>query len=237
MALSRSVREVLREDGVLSGPDITVPTVTPSGQTTSISLSNGDQIRFLSRDDHLGVINGTMDRIAAVHQRGGEDPLDIEVEANVEGRTVNFLLSEIADSEGRARLAWAYASTIYQAQGTTVERAVVLVDGNFDRHQIFVVSSRARQQTTLVLDAQAIDRQLAGELPVGQPQKDNAFEPEARRAWLGPAPLAGQHQGIGAGGPVGDWWRCQQGQAARKENREAGRTTRARGCQVKGGVP
>lgn len=184
MALSRSVREVLHEDGVLSGPDIAIPTVTPSGQTTSIALARGDQIRFLSRNDHLGVINGTTGRIAAVHQRGGEDPLDIEVEANVEGRTVNFLLSEIADSEGRARLTWAYASTIYQAQGATVERAVVLVDGNFDRHQIYVAASRARQQTTLVFDARAIDRQLAGELPVGQTQKDGAFEPEVRRAWL-----------------------------------------------------
>lgn len=182
VAMSRAVRDVLRNDGTLCGPDISFPAVTPSGHTTSIALSSGDQVRFLSRNDKLGVINGTIGRIAAIGQPDGHGT--VEIEAEIDGRRIAFPLAEITDDKGRAKLAWAYASTIYLAQGTTVDRAIALVDGSFDRHQIYVAASRARLDTTLVVDARAIDRHLAGERPVGQQDKDTTSAPEARRAWL-----------------------------------------------------
>lgn len=182
-AISRAVRDVLRQEGVISGPDINFTAVTPSGQTTSLSLAVGDQIRFLQRDDRLGTINGTIARITAVEQ-SGTTLENIRVEAKIGGQEVAFSLAELSDEKGRVKLGWAYCSTVYQSQGMTVDSAIVLVDEKFDRHQIYVAASRARSTTTLVVDARSIDRNLASELPVGQVSGAEPYAPESRRAWL-----------------------------------------------------
>ena len=54
-------------------------------------------------------------------------------------------------------MGWAYASTVYGAQGVTVDHAVVLLDPSFDRHSAYVAASRARIATEFVVDAKAID--------------------------------------------------------------------------------
>ncbi len=186
-AISRAVRKVLREEGSLTGRDVEIRTVTPSGQPTSISLAQGDRIRFLVRHDGLGVINGATARVLAVRQALPEDSRSagaVRIEAEVDGRRVEFSPEDIGDHKGRAKLGWAYASTIYQSQGSTVDKAVVLVDAGFDRRQIYVAASRARQDTLLVVDGKAIDGRLAADLPPDQQHRDQPFSPEERRTWL-----------------------------------------------------
>jgi len=85
-AISRAVRDVLRQEGVISGPEINFTAVTPSGQATSLSLAVGDQIRFLQRNDRLGTINGTIALITAVEQSGTALE-SIRVEAEIGGAT------------------------------------------------------------------------------------------------------------------------------------------------------
>jgi ATP-dependent exoDNAse (exonuclease V) alpha subunit len=91
---------------------------------------------------------------------------------------------QLADARGRPRLGWAYASTIAGAQGLTVDRAVVLVDPALNRHDIYVAASRARERTTLIVDAKTIDRRIASELPFDQQRDDLAFCEAQRRSWL-----------------------------------------------------
>lgn len=43
----------------------------------------------------------------------------------------------------------AYAATTYQAQGSTVDRAYVMADPSMDRQELYVASSRSREQTYL----------------------------------------------------------------------------------------
>ncbi len=185
-AISRAVREVLRAEGRILGPDVAFATATPSGQRTSIALARGDKVRFLGRNDTLGVINGTIATIIDV----GRQPASlinaerIRVAAEVAGRRIEFAPENIADSKGRARLGWAYATTIYQAQGITVDRAVVLVDGGFDRHQIYVAASRSRNETILVANGKAIDQHIAADLPFDQQDASGSRSSDERLAWL-----------------------------------------------------
>lgn len=186
-AISRSVREVLRDEGKIVGADVDIAAVTPSGQSTEITLARGDRIRFLSRNDKLGVINGTTATVVGVRDNRAAlaaNSRSVEIEAEIEGRRVTFAPEDVADGKGRARLAWAYGATTSQSQGATVSSAIVLVDAGYDRRQIYVAASRARDDTLFVIDAAAIDRRLVADLPTDKQCGEAAFLSEDRRAWL-----------------------------------------------------
>ena len=184
--ISRAVRDALRQEGRILGPDVAFATATPSGQRTTIALAQGDKVRFLVRNDILRVINGTTATIIGIHRQPASRTNEerIQIEAEVAGRRIKFAPEEIADSMGRARLAWAYATTIYQSQGMTVDRAIVLVDGGLDRHQIFVAASRSRRETILVVNGKAIDQHIGADLPFDQQGAPRPRSSEERLAWL-----------------------------------------------------
>ena len=159
---------------------------TPSGHATEIRLARGDRIRFLARDDELGVINGTVAAVLKVNERRtlvGAGPR-IRIEAEVDGRRIAFDPMKLADAQGPPRLGWAYASTVHGSQGLTVDQAVVYVDPSLNRYDIYVAASRARERTSLVVDAKAIDRRLTAELPIDRQRDDLVFSDEQRRVWL-----------------------------------------------------
>ncbi|MFC6446268.1 MobF family relaxase [Shinella zoogloeoides] len=164
LALGAEVRRRMRERQMLTGTDINVDAASPSGHSVSLSLAQGDRIRFLARNDRIGVINGSVATVIGIEAHGGsrEDSQSRHavITAQIGETTIRFDTSELADDTGRARLGWAYASTIYGAQGATVEDAVVLLSPAFDRHDIYVAASRARGTTTLVVDRRRIDQEI-----------------------------------------------------------------------------
>lgn len=182
-AIGQEVRRRLRSHGIVTGEDVAVTTVTPSGHATRLSLASGDRIRFLTRNDDLGVVNGTAGTIMNLFMMGesssGQPSGTIMIAARIGERTVGFSTADIADEQGRAKLGWAYASTIYGAQGMTIDRAAVLLTPAFDRHDIYVAASRARQQTALIVDRTRIDAEMhAGTNAPDEP------DPAACRDWL-----------------------------------------------------
>lgn len=58
-AINEEVRARLKSSGQILGNEIAVAAVTPSGHGQTLGLARGDRIRFLVREDALGVINGT----------------------------------------------------------------------------------------------------------------------------------------------------------------------------------
>lgn len=186
-AISREVRVRRPQRGELRGVDAEIATATPSGHATTLLLAAGDEIRFLVRNDELGVVNGTVGVVSrivrkpALAQLGGST---IRIEARVEGRFISFDPAELADGKGRARLGWAYASTIAGSQGQTVESAFVLADPSFDRHDAYVSASRARGQTRLFVDTRSIDRHLQASQPLDQQDTPVTIGADARRRWL-----------------------------------------------------
>jgi len=185
--ISRAVRAELKREGVIHGAESSVEAVTPSGQATRLEIASGDQIRFQLRNDRLGVVNGTVATVTAVHgdpSREQNAPDTIRIDAVIGKRHISFAPAEIADERGRARLSWAYGSTIHSAQGMTVDRAVVLLDPQFDRHAIHVAASRAREETRLVVDRSQIDALLSSRMPLDRTKQTEATSTEDRRALL-----------------------------------------------------
>jgi hypothetical protein len=185
--VSRAVRAELKREGVIQGTEASVEAVTPSGQSTRLEIAAGDKIRFQLRNDQLGVVNGTVATVTAVHADPSKDratPGAIRIEAVIDGRRISFVPADIADECGRARLGWAYASTVYGVQGMTVDRAVVLLDPRFDRHAVHVAASRARDETRLVVDCSQIDALVASRLPLDRAQQAEPASAEERRALL-----------------------------------------------------
>lgn len=185
-AISNAIRERRKAAGLLNGHEVQISASTPSGHSTEISLAQGDHIRFLVRNDELGVINGTVATVTKVIERRSthDRTRHIEIEADIAGRHIVFDPATLADNRGRARLGWAYASTIYGAQGLTVDNAVIHIDPSCNRHDIYVAASRARERTTLVVDAKSIDRRLTADLPIDRQTDELAFAAAERRAWL-----------------------------------------------------
>ncbi|MBO9591158.1 MobF family relaxase [Devosia sp.] len=156
-ALSASIRNRMRERGALTGPDISIEAADSSGNRHRLRLAAGDRIRFLRRDDALGVVNGSEARIVAIAE--GPDGR-VRIAADHNGARLNFSPDDVADANGRARLAHAYATTLFQAQGLTVDRALVLLSARFDRHDAYVASSRARESSELFVDTRTLDREI-----------------------------------------------------------------------------
>lgn len=185
-AISRAARERRKATGMIAGDEVTFTAATPSGHATRIALAAGDHIRFLVRNDELRVINGTTATVVAVGETSVafSDARRVWVEADVGDRRIAFDPMCLADACGRPRLAWSYASTIYGSQGLTVDNSVAYVDHTLSRYDIFVASSRAREKTTIVVDAKSIDRHLAAELPIDQQDDYLVFSEAQRREWL-----------------------------------------------------
>ncbi|RDE07598.1 MobF family relaxase [Pelagibacterium lacus] len=156
-ALSAAIRNRLRDHDAIVGPDTALEAADASGNRHTLRLAAGDRIRFLRRNDELDVVNGTQARVLEI---GTKPDGTLEIEAEKDGERFTFSPADVADARGRARLAHAYASTIFQSQGMTVDHALVLVSDRFDRHDTYVASSRAREKTEFFLDGATLDKEL-----------------------------------------------------------------------------
>lgn len=153
-ALNLAARARLRAAHVIGAEEEAVlRAVTPSGKTHELPISRGDRVRFLSRVDRLGVVNGTTATITDIRREGET----ISIHAQVGTRDVVFTPADLADAAQRVKLAHAYATTCYGAQGLTTEESFVLADVGMDRHTIFVAASRARTRTRLFVDQSQLE--------------------------------------------------------------------------------
>ncbi len=155
-ALNNEVRKRLRRNGQIQGENVVITAGTSSGDPFNLALAAGDRIRF-GRRCAIGrhkVINGTPAKIEHIERQGDVHAL---ITARIGRERVRFSTADLVDETGHVRLAHNYATTVYAAQGLTAENCIVVVDPSFDRHDLYVSASRARGQTTLIVDELAID--------------------------------------------------------------------------------
>jgi hypothetical protein len=162
LALDSEVRRRLRTEGVLTGEDVRIDAVPPSGRAYRLSLAEGDRIRFGIRCEigHHSVINGTVGTISDIVAE--EDGHSL-IAARVDGRELLFSSREVVDGTGRVRLSTDYTSTIWSSQGLTSHSATIVTDTAFDRRDIYVALSRAKQQSTLCVDSRALNFAIRAE--------------------------------------------------------------------------
>jgi len=180
--INAEVRKRLRESAVLSGPDVAIDAVSGTDQAYRLHLAAGDEIRFLARNDRLGVINGTTATITAI---SGSSPARPKITARLQDREIIFTPDDIADEIGKAKLGHAYASTIYGAQGLTADRSLILLDPVCNRHDTYVGLSRARHATDIFVDQTLIDAGIRAERPLSERSISIVPDDAARICWLG----------------------------------------------------
>lgn len=158
LALNKAARQRLRNAGEIAVVDaVSLDAVTASGTSHTIDLAQGDEVRFLCRNDELGIINGTLAKVERIERvPDGQSRLHVRIG----DRAIHVNPANIADENGRAQIAHAYATTCYGSQGLTTTRAFVLADPFMDRHDIHVAASRAREETHLFIDEKNIDARV-----------------------------------------------------------------------------
>lgn len=130
--LNALARACMRADGAL-GADVMLTTAT--GPAT---FAKGDRVAFQRNDGQLGVRNGSLGTIEALHGR----TLTVRLDGKPP-RCITFSL----DTYGH--LAHGYAATIHKSQGATVDRAHLFVSPNMDRHAAYVAMTRHRDRLDL----------------------------------------------------------------------------------------
>jgi len=137
--LNHMAREVMKEDGRLVGPEIEVG---------DERFAAGDQIITRVNDHRQQIYNRERWRVTEVRAESGELVLDgIDTARRVCVDSV--YLGRLRERDGGAAIEHAYAATTYQAQGSTVDRAFVAADPSMDKQELYVASSRSREETWL----------------------------------------------------------------------------------------
>lgn len=158
--LNERMREVMRAEGKVTGPDVSIKTLDRSRKQILLPLAKGDKIEFLARNDLIGVINGTQATITKIEaEKNGHTRMTVTIGK----REVQVSTADIADKKGRARIGHAYATTLYNGQGMTVDRAVLVASPTMSANQVYVAASRARERTDIILDRKAVDSILRRE--------------------------------------------------------------------------
>jgi conjugative relaxase-like TrwC/TraI family protein len=162
-ALNAEMRQHLKDQGMIAEREVIVAAENASGQPQTLTLARGEQIRFLTRHDRLGVINGSIARVRHVVP---ETEGHARIVAAIEQRTISFSTRELAAASGRAKLTHAYATTLYTAQGVTVDATFVVADPSWGRNDIYVGLSRGRDRAELFVDRRSVDALIKTEAPL-----------------------------------------------------------------------
>lgn len=98
-------------------------------------FAENERIYFLRNDKNLGVKNGTLGTIEQIDNQ--------RLLVRTDKGLVSFLLEQYNYLE------YGYATTVYKAQGITVDKAHVLASPNYNRHAIYVAMSRHIEEMKL----------------------------------------------------------------------------------------
>ncbi|HEX4464529.1 MAG TPA: MobF family relaxase [Solirubrobacterales bacterium] len=137
--LNATARELVKAEGRLGSEEIEVG---------GSPFAAGDLLITRVNDRATGIYNRERWEVAQVDAERGRIVLDgIDQARRVEvGR--DYLDRTTLGGEAPA-LQYAYAVTTYCAQGTTVDRAYVMADPSMDKQEMYVATSRTREQTYL----------------------------------------------------------------------------------------
>jgi len=180
--LNRSIQRMRSESGELGAE------FTHRGRT----FNEGDRVLFRSASSRLGVMNGDFGTVEVAEPTRFSVLLDRKELTAFGLRDIRVPLRPkdlVVKSFGEERdlLELGYATTVHKAQGTTVDRAFVLMSGPMHgREMAYVQMSRARESVQLFTDeatagedltelhrsmAQSHPKQLAHDAAVNQEQR------------------------------------------------------------------
>ena len=135
--LNRIARELLKKDGHLDGQEYSA-SVKIGNRVRMLPLSVGDKIIFKENNRDMSVINGTTAVIREIDGYDGEAE-QLTVQAD-DGRIFSFSLNDYN------KINHAYATTIHQSQGMTVDNVILLAGEGMTANLAYVAMTRHREK-------------------------------------------------------------------------------------------
>ena len=150
-ALNAELRQVRRDRGELSGPEVALET-----RHGPAVFAVGDRVQFTDTDKKAGIYNGNAGTITAIDERSGELRAALDAPAGGKGREVSWSAVEFPGFRH------GYAGTIYKGQGKTLDHtylyhthhwraaaSYVALTRQRDSAQVFVARATARDTSEL----------------------------------------------------------------------------------------
>jgi conjugative relaxase-like TrwC/TraI family protein len=160
VALNLLARNILRNEGLIRGEEITLPSVDRDGDKTTLPLAIGDRIRFGETLHQHTIRNGTRGRIEGYAKRSrGSFRLAIRLE---DGRLVEDAWSGFAQKRRRRhagipKIVHAVAGSVYSVQGRTSLATVHHIGSATDARQTYVGLTRHRHDLRIVAESERLE--------------------------------------------------------------------------------
>ncbi len=154
--LNDLMRTVYQQRGLLGNENVITDCVV-SNQTLHFAFSTGERVRLTKNDYIRNFTNGQQGTVTSVVRLKDDIRLTIALD---DGRTVSIKQSEYCDEDKRFHVVQAYASTVYSAQGATIDGdTFTLFSTAMDRAATYVAGSRAKDNAWFFVNGQELDAQ------------------------------------------------------------------------------
>ena len=160
VALNLGARNILRNEGLIRGDEITLQSVDRDGERTTLPVAIGDRVRFGETLHQHTIRNGTRGRIEGYAKaRGGSVRLAIRLE---DGRLIEDTWSGFAQKRRRRhagipKIVHAVAGSVYSVQGRTSLATVHHIASATDARETYVALTRHRHDVRIVVESERLD--------------------------------------------------------------------------------
>jgi Ti-type conjugative transfer relaxase TraA len=192
-ALNAELRQVRRERGELSGPEIELET-----KHGPASFAVGDRVQFTDTDKRAGIYNGNAGTITAIDERRGELRAVLDGAGRSKGHEVVWSAAEFSGFRH------GYAGTIYKGQGKTLDHTYLYHTHHWRAAASYVALTRQRESAQVFVARETAHnaRELAWQMARGEIKAASiawATREEVAERQMGQEPLGRQREHAGAG--------------------------------------
>jgi ATP-dependent exoDNAse (exonuclease V) alpha subunit len=154
VSISAIIRENLAEKALIGKDQVTLDCYV-SDKVFKQSFAIGDRVRLSKNDYKMGLTNGQLGRIESI----SKDICDWIFEIKFDNGIIKLVSTRDYLAEDKyLPMVHAYASTIYSAQGLTVDGdCLVLANSSFDRANAYVAGSRHKDKCHWFFNGQELD--------------------------------------------------------------------------------
>jgi hypothetical protein len=160
VALNLVARKVLREEGLIHGPDLSPVVIDRDGVLGPLPLATGDLVRFGETLPQHRIRNGTRGKVEKCARGVG---VSIRVAIRLEdGRLIEDAWSGFAQQRRRRhagipRIVHAVAGSAYSVQGRTAPATVHYIASAADARETYVALTRHRHDVRIVVESDRLD--------------------------------------------------------------------------------
>jgi len=189
VALNLVARKVLREEGLIHGPDLSPVVIDRDGDLGALPLATGDLVRFGETLPQHRIRNGTRGKVEKCARGVG---VSIRAAIRLEdGRLIEDAWSGFAQQRRRRhagipKIVHAVAGSAYSVQGRTAPATVHYIASAADARETYVALTRHRHDVRIVVESDRLDaacraRQVDPRIVPTRPAMLEVLFNEARR--------------------------------------------------------